>query len=779
MMVRNSVNTRTTAIAVVFSCLYFCSMLFGTTSSNNSNNSYWMVNAAGADEDEGAARGVKVTTNKAAILTQEQLEGLNLSPTIVSKIHDRKRLTRRERKQVKEAERDRYIELRKKGIDEVSNTKEATALRNYKLRNKKRKGMLWRKREASLADVLFPGVSPEEYPLNERIATYVDLVESRKSPIPFDYYDLPFCEPPSDNPGPRLHSILEKRNLGSRLQGHDLQISPIMFQVKKDQSCTPICGVSVDTKNLRWLRKLIKAQYRVQLQLDRLPVLMRSKEHNFALRGYPIGFQAPPNFSSLKTGEFYIFNHLKFVVTYHESPNEFKGIRITGFDVHPISTTHSFPTTSEAITSKSKLSTCTGPVQNLPSNYLPLTPKEGETTLPLIYSYEVEWVASDLPWSDRWDVYLVSAPDDDLHYFSIVNSLMIVIFLTGAIGTIMIRTLRKDIAVYNDMESLEDGAEETGWKLVHGDVFRPPQTMPMLLAVMVGTGAQIGTAFGLAMFAAVLKLLNPVQKGQTLTALLILFVLCGSVAGYVSARVYKFTEQKNWKLNIIMTAAGLPGSLVCVFMVLNIWLSFAGAATAVSFLTIIKLFLLWVCVSTPLVFIGGFFGFRAERIEVPTKTNQIARIVPTLPWHVQPQYTIPMGGVLPFGSVCIELAFIMSALWLHQMYYVLGFLLAVLFILAATCAQVSIVLTYLQLCAENHRWYWNSFWQCASAGVYLFLYSLWFLSSRLQMVGILPVVVYLTYMGMISICFGLVCGSVGFLSAFAFTRTIYGAVKVD
>jgi transmembrane 9 superfamily member 2/4 len=47
------------------------------------------------------------------------------------------------------------------------------------------------------------------------------------------------------------------------------------------------------------------------------------------------------------------------------------------------------------------------------------------------------------------------------------------------------------------------------------------------------------------------------------------------------------------------------------------------------------------------------------------------------------------------------------------------------------------------------------------------------------MVGVLPVVVYLTYMGMISICFGLVCGSVGFMSAFYFAKTIYGAVKVD
>lgn len=36
----------------------------------------------------------------------------------------------------------------------------------------------------------------------------------------------------------------------------------------------------------------------------------------------------------------------------------------------------------------------------------------------------------------------------------------------------------------------EDAIEETGWKLVHGDVFRPPQR-PWLLTAFVGSGVQI------------------------------------------------------------------------------------------------------------------------------------------------------------------------------------------------------------------------------------------------------------------------------------------------
>jgi transmembrane 9 superfamily protein 2/4 len=175
--------------------------------------------------------------------------------------------------------------------------------------------------------------------------------------------------------------------------------------------------------------------------------------------------------------------------------------------------------------------------------------------------------------------------------------------------------------------------------------------------------------------------------------------------------------------------------------------------------------------------LGSFFGLRANKIEVPTKTNQIARVVPDLPWYLHPLVTMMFGGISLFGSVFIELVFIMFALWLDQIYYAMGFLVAHFFILAATCVSVSMVMCYCQLCAEDHRWWWKSFWNCASSGLYLLLYSLYFLSKYLDLVDVLPVVVYLTYMCMISVCFGVFCGAIGVLSNFWFTRTIYCAVK--
>ena len=65
------------------------------------------------------------------------------------------------------------------------------------------------------------------------------------------------------------------------------------------------------------------------------------------------------------------------------------------------------------------------------------------------FSYSVDWVATDISFGRRFDRYL----DDDffehqIHWFSIFNSFMMVIFLMGIVSLILMRTLRKDYAKY-------------------------------------------------------------------------------------------------------------------------------------------------------------------------------------------------------------------------------------------------------------------------------------------------------------------------------------------
>lgn len=66
-----------------------------------------------------------------------------------------------------------------------------------------------------------------------------------------------------------------------------------------------------------------------------------------------------------------------------------------------------------------------------------------------------------MSWASRWDTYLRMS-DVQIHWFSIINSLVVVFFLSGILTMIMVRTLRQDIARYNTDENYEDTLEETG-----------------------------------------------------------------------------------------------------------------------------------------------------------------------------------------------------------------------------------------------------------------------------------------------------------------------------
>ena len=49
-------------------------------------------------------------------------------------------------------------------------------------------------------------------------------------------------------------------------------------------------------------------------------------------------------------------------------------------------------------------------------------------------------------WASRWNMYLNAKSDVQIHWFSIVNSLIVVLFLFGIIAMIIIRTVKRDIS---------------------------------------------------------------------------------------------------------------------------------------------------------------------------------------------------------------------------------------------------------------------------------------------------------------------------------------------
>lgn len=100
--------------------------------------------------------------------------------------------------------------------------------------------------------------------------------------------------------------------------------------------------------------------------------------------------------------------------------------------------------------------------------------------------------------------------------------------------------------------------EEFGWKLVHGDVFRPPRK-GMLLSVLLGSGVQVFCMTLVTLAFACLGFLSPANRGALMTCAMVLYVLLSTHAGYVSARVYKSFGGEKWKSNVLLTSLLCPG----------------------------------------------------------------------------------------------------------------------------------------------------------------------------------------------------------------------------
>ncbi|XP_077299784.1 transmembrane 9 superfamily protein member 2 [Arctopsyche grandis] len=644
----------------------------------------------------------------------------------------------------------------------------------------------------SPADTFYlPGLAPVNYckqgdvtsSCKSDVLLYVNRLNTEESVIPYEYHHFDFCAvDESDSP---------VENLGQVVFGERIRPSPYKIEFMKNLQCEKVCtkmykgGDPVSEKKLSLLKKGMGLNYQHHWIVDNMPVTwcyLLEDGRQYCSTGFPMGclLRNPqtdscglnPNYN--KPGVYYPYNHVDLTVTYHSGSSSGEdhssrfgdnGGRIISVKVIPSSIKHSDPNHLDCY-SKEPL--------EIPANSLPT----GQT-LNVTYTYSLKFVNNDtIKWSSRWDYILDSMPHTNIQWFSILNSLVIVLFLSGMVAMILLRTLHKDIARYNQMECGEDAQEEFGWKLVHGDVFRPPRK-GMLLAVMLGSGVQVFGMTVVTLAFACLGFLSPANRGALMTCSMVVWVLLGTPAGFVSARVYKSFGGEKWKSNVLLTSMLCPGVVFGLFFVMNLVLWGKGSSAAVPFSTLVALLALWFGVSVPLTFIGAYFGFRKRCLEHPVRTNQIPRQIPDQSVYTQAIPGIIMGGVLPFGCIFIQLFFILNSLWSSQMYYMFGFLFLVFIILVITCSETTILLCYFHLCAEDYHWWWRAFLSSASTAGYLFVYCCHYFATKLSIEDAASTFLYFGYTLIMVFLFFLLTGTIGFFACFWFVRKIYSVVKVD
>jgi len=615
-----------------------------------------------------------------------------------------------------------------------------------------------------------PGVAPRDFEDGDIVELKVNKLTSIKTQLPYDYYSLDFCRPKG---GIKIAS----ENLGEFLTGDRIENSPYQLYMREDMYCQILCAKKLDKKSVRQFADSIRKNYHHNWIIDNLPAVGVEGENmdksNYYIQGFPVGF--------LVDRVLYINNHVNIQVDYYSiTPTQH---RVVGFFVEPVSIKHTFSEPFDYSNNNNNypvVETCT-PNSIVQRNQVQEKQalQEGE----IIFTYSIHWKPSEVKWASRWDIYLSmdNAVPDKVHWFPIINSLIIAILLSAMVGIILLRNLNQDIARYNtvstDAENVGEN-EEAGWKLVHADVFRPPTNKPLLFCVLIGTGVQLFFAALSTIIFATIGFLSPANRGSLMIALLLFFALMGYFAGYYSANLYKTLQGKKWKKLAILAGCLFPGIAFTIFFFLNFVALVEGSTQAVPFTSMLTIICLWFGISLPLELFGAYIGFKNEPIQFCRPYNVIPRPIPEQPWYFNTLFLALIGGILPFSACFVELFFILSSIWMEQYYYVFGFLLLVFFILSITCFEISIVFCYFRLCHENYNWWWSSFFSSGSTGFYVFLYSISYF-GRLHTNIFVTYLFYFGYMALISLAVALITGCIGFFSSLWFIQKIYSSIKVD
>ena len=122
-------------------------------------------------------------------------------------------------------------------------------------------GMMWVvvQLAALTAAFVLPGMRPSEFAPDKPVPVFVSKLESVRTELPFDYYDLPFCLPEGGKPQRLGESI------GEYLMGERIETSPYVGIMKQNQFCKSVCRQKLSPEQVKLFIDRIKESYRVNL----------------------------------------------------------------------------------------------------------------------------------------------------------------------------------------------------------------------------------------------------------------------------------------------------------------------------------------------------------------------------------------------------------------------------------------------------------------------------------------------------------------------------------
>lgn len=232
----------------------------------------------------------------------------------------------------------------------------------------------------------------------------------------------------------------------------------------QNETCVKLCETEYPPQDAKFVNERIQEGFAVNWMVDGLPVAKLKIEDTTHDKFYSIGFPLGKTFDDYgqPLSPPALNNHFDVYLEYHvRNLNEY---RVVGATIWPSSRSN--------IKHKNDENPDCSDLTSLKPIRLN-GPGTNASPQLVAFTMNTYWVESNTSWATRWDHYL-RVFDPRIHWFSLINSIVIVSFLCVMVAMILVRSVSRDISRYNAIDLDEDVQEDFGWKLIHGEVFRPP-----------------------------------------------------------------------------------------------------------------------------------------------------------------------------------------------------------------------------------------------------------------------------------------------------------------
>ena len=407
------------------------------------------------------------------------------------------------------------------------------------------------------------------YDRNEDVTLWLNKIGPFHNPQEtYAFYSLPFCHPPGE-----FHKQRKHPSIGEVLEGNSLVHSAMHMKFPVDVPKTQLCAKRLTSKDAETFKYAISQHYWYQMYLDDLPIWGMVGEIIATDEEVQEIAEEELEDKQHALRDSFIYTHKKLSVAYNG--NRIIEVNLTSDD--------------------------------------PVEISEGKE---VTFTYSVTWHPTDKTFQDRFNRYLdYSFFEHQIHWFSIFNSFMMVIFLVGLVALILMRTLRNDYAKYaqeydEEEENERSFADDSGWKQVHGDVFRPPDNV-ILFTACLGSGVQlVFLVFGVIMISIMGTLYT--DRGAMVTACLVSYAFTSAIAGYSSASMYKQMHHPKpspkWVRAMIASAGLFPLACFLLANFLNVIAVSYETTNVIPLWTFLKLIAIWIFISLPLHVVGTMHG---------------------------------------------------------------------------------------------------------------------------------------------------------------------------